>query len=727
MRHVFVCREYPPVAGGGIGSYTERIAALLATRGEVVHVVSQLWKGASQPFERQCDGRLSVHRVPCEHPSRKLGLRPHPRLTDVSARALFASPLPAQAFAWSAGRLVERLVEEEDVDVIEAPEYEAPLYFFQLRRALGFGPTRKPPCVIHLHSPTEIIVRHNDWDVGHPYFLTAKRLEDFSMSAADALICPSHYLAEEVSARSDLACEPVRVIHYPTPGWEPGEAEGTPRGDGPIVYVGRLERRKGFLEWLDAAVAAARLRPDARFEFVGRAVLDTDWRASTDVVRDRVPPDVAKRFHFHGPLGRSRVQSILARARLAAVPSRWDNFPNTCMEAMSMGVPVLATPNGGMVQLVDEGVSGWLSASSSAADLLAALKRALDTPEPRLREMGRKAAEAVRVRCDPHRIVEAHLELKRALGAAGAKRSLRLPPVLGSFAADRARVPVLSRNARVGIGAVVVCPGRTRPNRSLHGLAAQTVPPTATVLVRYDPSGNDCVAATEAVEPGVQVAEQIHPQRASAIKAGVAALRALDPQPEGLVILDEHDALGPQCLERCGEVLARQPEVGLVSFWEDVAGANMMRPCPARPYQWLWNDAASASVIRTAALDRLDELPVLEDPLYDRWYVANLVLASGWAGVTIPEVLADRSHQRGWVNRLDSTRMVQAIHEPFQSTIAEDAPMLVLVSRSGFAGTLRERSFRPREFSELATFLVGDWRRALGWGWRKILGRIARA
>jgi glycosyltransferase involved in cell wall biosynthesis len=726
MRHLFVCREYPPVSGGGIGSYTERIATLLAERDEVVHVVSQLWKGADRPLERRCDGRLLIHRVPCERASRRLGLRPHKRLRDATGRALFASAHHAQAFGWLAGLLVERLVEEGAVDVIEAPEYEASLYFLQLRRALGHGPAAKPPCVIHLHSPTELIARHNNWDVGHPYFLTAKRLEDFSMSAADVLLCPSHYLADEISSRSDLGCAPPHVIHYPVPGWEPSKDSVTPNSEGPVVYVGRLERRKGFLEWIDAAVAAARLRPDARFEFVGRAVLDSDWRASRDLIRDRIPEDVADRFLFHGSRGRVEVQAILSRARLAAVPSRWDNFPNTCLEAMSVGVPVLATRNGGMVQLVDDGVSGWLSASSEAADLHVALMRALDTSPPRLKEMGRNALEAVRTRCDPDRVVEAHLDFKRALVANGAERSLNLPPVLGAFAAKPDEIPTAPRANGGGVGVVVVCPARTSPDRLLAGLASQTTPPTATVVAPYSPSRLDEAPPSGRAWPEVRIIEEVQPQRASAIKAGVAALKDVRPQPLGIVILDEHDVLDPRHLERCGGVLAECPEVGLVSFWERGDGQDLMRPCPARPYQWLWNDAASASVVRTVALTRISDLPTLEDPLYDRWYVANAVLDAGWVGVTIPETLAERSHPPGWVDRLDSTQMVQAIHEPFGHRIAEDAAILVLVARSGFAGALRSSAFRPREFSELAALLASEWRRAVGWGWRKVMRSIGR-
>jgi hypothetical protein len=252
------------------------------------------------------------------------------------------------------------------------------------------------------------------------------------------------------------------------------------------------------------------------------------------------------------------------------------------------------------------------------------------------------------------------------------------------------------------------------------------VHPAAIVLVRYGASGDEPVPLSVPEGLDLQVVDRVEQHRADALRAGVEVLREMSPSPGAVAILDESDAPARRHVERCGEVLGRQSAVGVASFWERVGGAVVSRPCPARPYQWLWNDAAAASVFRIDALGSLVDLPLTEDPMYDRWYLANTVLASGWAGVTVPEVLAERSTPVGWVSRLDSTRAVEAIHRPFRVTMAEDAPELVSIARSGFAGALRSPTFRPREFSELAVRLVSDWRRALTWGWKKVAGRVWR-
>jgi len=250
MRHLLICREYPPASypAGGIGTYAHHIVRLLAAQGETVHVIGQRWRGAPSEVEEHYGGRLVIHRV-------ELEVAPDDRRPGAQeARALFASSFPFQAFAWNAGLLAERLVKEEGIDLIEGQDWEAPLYYFQLRRALGLGPARLPPCLVHLHSPTEFIVHHNEWDPGRPADLLAKRLERHTIVAADAWLCPSRFLARTAEARYGLTGGGVHVIPLPIGGTKVLERPGQAWRDGSVLYVGRLEPRKGVLEWLAAAL-----------------------------------------------------------------------------------------------------------------------------------------------------------------------------------------------------------------------------------------------------------------------------------------------------------------------------------------------------------------------------------------------------------------------------------------------------------------------------------------
>ncbi len=425
MKHLLICREFPPARGGGIGTYVWNASRLFADHGETVHVVTQSCEGAEKSREETCNGKLIVHRVPFDDWTAFLGPKPHPELLAKTELKLFRSSFYPQCFSWSVAILIEKLIQQEGIDFIEAQEYEAPLYYFQLRRAVGLGPTRQPPCIVHLHSPTQLIALHNEWQLDSSSLIAAARLEEFSIHTADALLCPSHYLARQTEQHFRLAANSVEVIHYPH-----FECDGMDRADevwskGTICYVGRLERRKGILEWIKTAVSVAEETPTVCFEFIGENVLGNGQRSGRAIVAEMIPKRLRRRFRFHGACSRASIPGHLARARIAVVPSRWENFPYTCIEAMRSGTPVLATATGGMAEMIENNQTGWLAETTN--QLTEAFSRALNCSPTRLKEMGSNAQASIRELCNPESIFEQQMEFRKRMIVRGADRSLRLP------------------------------------------------------------------------------------------------------------------------------------------------------------------------------------------------------------------------------------------------------------------------------------------------------------
>ena len=427
MRHLIICREYPPAPGGGIGTYAFLISHLLAEFGETVHVISQIWEGAEKTIQEECNGRLIIHRIPFENWTALRKPRPHPDLRSNISRTLFNSEFHAQGFSWEAGQLAERLVDSEGIDLIESQEYEAPLYFFLLRRALGSGPKHSPPCIVHLHSPTVFIATHNDWDLTSSAISVARRQEEYCIAAADALLCPSSFLASQVQAHYGVEPGMIEVIPLPKAAGGRIERAADTWINGPICYVGRLERRKGALEWIRAAVQIAQESPQTVFEFTGENILGCNPIQSELVLIEMVPSNLRPRFTFHGGQTRQSIPEYLARARMTAVPSRWENFPYACIEAMSSGLPVLATRQGGMPEMIQDGHTGWLADQPTSEHLAQTLRRALETPPARMAEMGRQASDEIEQICNPSLILEKQIEFRNRIARHPAARSLSYP------------------------------------------------------------------------------------------------------------------------------------------------------------------------------------------------------------------------------------------------------------------------------------------------------------
>jgi glycosyltransferase involved in cell wall biosynthesis len=677
MKHLILCREYPPAPypPGGIGTYVAHIARVLAERGETVHVIGQRWEGADKDVEISCEGRLIVHRISAED----VALYPTLGISSQTARAevegMLASGFPSQWFSWVAAGLSERLIEREGIDIIEGQEWEAPLFYLLQRRALGLGPERKPPCVVHFHSPTEMIFYHNEWSIARPDYLPMKRYEDFVIKSADAYLCPSNYLAGQCTALYGLDSADIYVQPLPRGSTERIARDAETWSKGSICYFGRLEPRKGVVEWLDAAVAVAEKRPTPTFEFIGSNLLYAEDITVKQFVKRRIPDALRDRFVFHDARPRNELLKMLGGACIAAVPSRWENFPNTCIEAMGTGLPVLASRDGGMVEMVEDGKTGWLPVPSKAplADQLAeALHRALDTSPKQLAAMGEAAAKSIRRICDNDAIAKRHIDVRTEIVARGATRSRTLTGSLPWL--EQTTRPVDTRKAKgtpvEGIAVAVLALRGASPSETLASLAAQTIPPAAIVVVSDSDKGTKSHRFVE--YPGTSGA--VAKQRAMDSLKGMKAA--------GWLFLEAGDTLDRESLRIYGETLQRCPTVGAVRGWfrdkrTNRLGAAYAAP-PSFPYQWLWNELDGPALYRSEALAEAGIRTEVEDG-QDGWDIATAVMAAGWAAVRLPALLgssAGSGRDFGEV-ALPHSRARRMLIQRFPDLIGRDAPALV--------------------------------------------------
>ncbi|WP_426195269.1 glycosyltransferase [Massilia sp. DWR3-1-1] len=611
MKHLFICREYPPAAylPGGIGTYVRNIAESLASAGETVVVIAHRWAGAPRLAEQSFDGRLTVHRIALDEPVTDPAAL-SPLRGDAVQRGMLASSFPAQAFGWQAALLAERLIDSEGIDVVEAQEWEAPLYYLQRRRALGLGPQRQPACVVHLHSSSESIFNANAWDTTVADYAPAAAMEAWSIRAADAILAPSRFIADEAIARYGIARERVTVIAYPL-GRRAAIASQHDWSGSTVCHIGRLELRKGVLEWAQAVDHAAHDYPALRAEFAGG---DTPVAVTgVDSVRAAMlrPIGAARRgrLHFHGNLGRSGMDAVMARSFAAAIPSRWENFPNTCMEAMLSGLPVIVSPNGGMRELVEDGVTGWIAADGSAAGLAAALARALATTPAQRAVMGAAAHAAVLRRCDTADVVRQHLLFKGQL-----------------VQAHTTAAPAAGRIAVLVSGHASTSENSAMLEAMFASLRSQTLRPAAIGLVGMAAGAARCAAA---IAPTIEVATDC------AMNAAVEM--AADGTFSALLMVDVTQPLSCGALAALADMFARDAALGAASGWllaTQPAACVLMAESVAVPQRW--HGVAGPLALRADALREQAGTAAAD--------VVARILEGRWHGAVYPGILALTEH-----------------------------------------------------------------------------------
>jgi glycosyltransferase involved in cell wall biosynthesis len=193
------------------------------------------------------------------------------------------------------------------------------------------------------------------------------RLQRGAYSAAHRVVANS-----SAAARADVPADKVVVIRngIDVQLFAPREYHRKLRR---IALVACLREEKRIDLLIKAAPRVLARHPDVEFVIAG----DGSCRESLQTLAREL--GVAERLSFLGH--RDDVPAVLATADIFAFPSRSDAFPNSIIEAMASGLPVVATAVGGIPELVDDGRTGVLVPSGDADALVRALIELLDQPE----------------------------------------------------------------------------------------------------------------------------------------------------------------------------------------------------------------------------------------------------------------------------------------------------------------------------------------------------------
>lgn len=181
---------------------------------------------------------------------------------------------------------------------------------------------------------------------------------------------------------------------------------GRPREEPRIICVGRLVHHKGHAVLLEAIADLMHRGRRAKVAIVGGGPkLESLEQRSRQL-------GLADRVSFMGPLGQDDVRDLYEQADICCLPSFAEGVPVVLMEAMAMGVPVVATRIMGVPELVQDGLTGLLVAAGRPGELADALERLIEDPAAR-RRMGAAGREDVVQGFDVNRSAEKLNEIFR--------------------------------------------------------------------------------------------------------------------------------------------------------------------------------------------------------------------------------------------------------------------------------------------------------------------------
>ena len=199
----------------------------------------------------------------------------------------------------------------------------------------------------------------------HRYVCNAER-HMFEHPRLRAVVCNSLMVRGEIERRFHVAPEKLHVIYngVDLDHFHPREREsrrgaaraeiGCGAGDTVFAFVGSGFSRKG----LDAALAAIEQTPH--------------WLVV--VGKDKYTGKTPHRVRFLG--GREDVRPYYAAADCFLLPSRYDPFPNTALEALAMGLPAIVSARCGAAEVIEPGVNGWVCQPDDVAGIARLIREA---------------------------------------------------------------------------------------------------------------------------------------------------------------------------------------------------------------------------------------------------------------------------------------------------------------------------------------------------------------
>jgi glycosyltransferase involved in cell wall biosynthesis len=174
-----------------------------------------------------------------------------------------------------------------------------------------------------------------------------------------------------------------------------------------FLFVGRILKDKGALEFVEAAKRTKQSSPDAKFQMLGRIDPDNPTHIEESVVRMWVNDGIVE---YLGEV--NDVRDILGRSDVVVLPSYREGVPKSVLEAMAMGKAIITTDVPGCRETVEHESNGLLVPPRDAGALARAMQYMIANPGKR-KEMGKESRKIAEKRFDVRKVNE---QIFRAMG-----------------------------------------------------------------------------------------------------------------------------------------------------------------------------------------------------------------------------------------------------------------------------------------------------------------------
>lgn len=369
MKIAFITYEFPPDTGkGGIATYTQQVVSFLSSHSWEVHVFA----GSNFRNEKIHKNGIVIHWIKCDNPED----------FQIKVLSYFSAENGISPF-----------------DIIESPEIHSNALLVKINHP-------EIPLVVRLHAPNYLVeslkkryvsffqkmrfflgaLKRLRWDLGYWRRYQKENDTDYQFTLkADYITAPSNAMKDWVVKYWRVAPQKISVI--PNIFIPPAKLLEIPIENKckykTVLFFGRLNVLKGLVTATKVMKRILRKYPDWKFVVIGdngnspnKNVTMKEWMSNELV-------SVCHQVSFHEGVAYEQLPNLIEQSEIVILPSLFESFSYACAEAMSSGKVVVGSDVGGMTDLIENGVSGFLVNPEDVSMQILVLEKIIENNELR--------------------------------------------------------------------------------------------------------------------------------------------------------------------------------------------------------------------------------------------------------------------------------------------------------------------------------------------------------
>ena len=301
--------------------------------------------------------------------------------------------------------VIYKINEEDKIDIIESPEFSGEI--------IEFLKGRNIPVVVKLHTSYNIWSDLNKVKLPLKLHNLILKTENTVLNNADKIISCSEILKKLMPKYHKIDnCEKIEVLGNPANIVDFYPTKNNHQTNN-ILFCGSIDRRKGIFILAKAIPFVIKSLKDEtiKFQIIGNySVKNNKGINKKDELLSKIPKKFHKYIEFTGPIDNKKLNSYFNQARIGVIPSLFDNLPYVAMEELLTELPIVASSNTGIKEMITDNESGLLYQPDDykkLAQLIIKLYRDKDFAK----KIGKKGRQEILNKYSPDKIANDNIKI----------------------------------------------------------------------------------------------------------------------------------------------------------------------------------------------------------------------------------------------------------------------------------------------------------------------------